>query len=77
MRRRLRAPELSAAGREVRPRLLGAMAGPRGHRVVTYHGWPLYTYLGDAEPGHAAGQGLHDDGGYRYVMYPSGQTVRP
>ena len=24
---------------------------PGGGRVVTYHGWPLYTYLGDATPG--------------------------
>jgi predicted lipoprotein with Yx(FWY)xxD motif len=43
-------------------------------RVVTYHGWPLYTCLGDASPGHAAGQGKDDDG-YWYVMRPSGQIV--
>lgn len=33
-----------------------------GNRVVTNHGWPLYTYLGDARPGRAAGQGDDDDG---------------
>ena len=53
----------------------GAM---RAHgRVITYQGWPLYTYLGDASPGHAAGQGKNDDGGYWYVMRPSGQIVSP
>ena len=24
---------------------------PAGGRVVTYDGWPLYTYAGDVEPG--------------------------
>lgn len=64
-----------AAGPGVRTGLLGTAPNPGGGRVVTYHGWPLYTYLGDADPGHAAGQGADDDGGYWYVMRPSGQTV--
>jgi predicted lipoprotein with Yx(FWY)xxD motif len=59
----------------VRADLLGTILAPGGKRVVTYHGWPLYTYLGDAGPGHAAGQGKDDDGGYWYVMRPSGQIV--
>jgi len=62
-----------AAGPGVRPGLLGTAPNPGGGRVVTYHGWPLYTYLGDADPGHAAGQGADNDGGYWYVMRPSGQ----
>jgi predicted lipoprotein with Yx(FWY)xxD motif len=64
-----------AAGPGVRPGLLGTLPNPGGGRVVTYHGWPLYTYLGDAAPGRAAGQGADDDGGYWYVMRPSGQVV--
>jgi hypothetical protein len=64
-----------AAGPGVRPGLLGTAPNPGGGRVVTYHGWPLYTYLGDAAPGHAAGQGADDDGGYWYVMRPSGQVA--
>ena len=64
-----------AAGDGVRADLLGTMPAHGGTRVVTYHGWPLYTYLGDADPGHAAGQGKDDDGGYWYVMRPSGQIV--
>jgi predicted lipoprotein with Yx(FWY)xxD motif len=43
--------------------------------MAAYHGWPLYTYLGDAAPGHADGQGADDDGGYWYVMHPSGQIA--
>jgi predicted lipoprotein with Yx(FWY)xxD motif len=57
--------------------LLGTAPDPGGGRVVTYHGWPLYTYLGNASPGHAAGQGKNDDGGYWYVMRPSRQIVSP
>jgi predicted lipoprotein with Yx(FWY)xxD motif len=64
-----------AAGPGVRPGLLGTAPDPDGGRVVTYRGWPLYTYLGDASPGHAAGQGADDDGGCWYVMSPSGQVV--
>lgn len=64
-----------AAGAGVRPGLLSTMPVPGGKRVVTYHGWPLYTYLGDAGPGRAAGQGLDEDGGDWYVMRPSGRVV--
>jgi len=64
-----------AAGPGVRPGLLGTAQNPGGGRVVTYHGWPLYTYLGDATAGQAAGQRVDDDGGYWYVMRPSGQVV--
>jgi predicted lipoprotein with Yx(FWY)xxD motif len=69
------AGETIAAGPGVRPGLLGTAPNPGGGRVVTYDGWPLYTYLGDASPAHAAGQGANDDGGYWYVMHPSGQVV--
>ena len=64
-----------AAGPGIRPDLLGTAPNPGGGRAATYRGWPLYTYLGDAAPGHAAGQGEDDDGGYWYVMRPSGQIV--
>jgi predicted lipoprotein with Yx(FWY)xxD motif len=72
---KLHAGETVAAGAGVRAGLLGTMPNPGGGRVVTYHGWPLYTYLGDASAGHAAGQGEDVDGGYWYVMRPSGQIV--
>jgi predicted lipoprotein with Yx(FWY)xxD motif len=69
------AGETVAAGPGVQAGLLGTAPNPGGGRVVTYRGWPLYTYLGDAAPGHPAGQGADDDGGYWYVMRPSGQIV--
>jgi predicted lipoprotein with Yx(FWY)xxD motif len=74
---KLHAGQTIAAGAGVRADLLGTTPDPGGGRVVTYHGWPLYTYLGDASPGHAAGQGKDDDGRYWYVMRPSGQIVSP
>jgi predicted lipoprotein with Yx(FWY)xxD motif len=74
---KLHAGETVAADAGVRADQLGTVPDPGGGRVVTYHGWPLYTYLGDASPGHAAGQGKDDDGGYWYVMRPSGQIVSP
>lgn len=71
----LHAGQTTAARAGVRPGLLGTAPNPGGGRVITYHGWPLYTYLGDTSPGHAAGQGANDDGGHWYVMRPSGQIV--
>lgn len=73
----LQAGQTVAAGAGISAGQLGTMPDPGGGRVVTYHGWPLYTYVGDASPGHAAGQGKDDDGGYWYVIRPSGQVVRP
>jgi predicted lipoprotein with Yx(FWY)xxD motif len=73
---RLHVGQTVVAGPGVRADLLATLPNPSGGRIVTYHGWPLYTYLGDAAPGHAAGQGENDDGGYWYAMYPSGQIVR-
>jgi predicted lipoprotein with Yx(FWY)xxD motif len=71
----VRAGQTVVAGQGIRPGLLGTDPNPGGGRVVTYHGWPLYTYLGDSTPDHAAGQNADDDGGYWYVMRPSGQVV--
>ena len=73
----LRPDETVAAGAGVRADQLGTLPNPGGGRVVTYHGWPLYTYVGDAIPRHATGQGENDDGGYWYVMRPSGQIISP
>ena len=48
-----------------------------GGRVVTYHGWPLYTYENDAQPGQATGQAIDNDGGQWYVLRPSGAPLIP
>jgi Secreted repeat of unknown function len=74
---KLQAGETAAAGAGVSAGQLGTTPDPGGGRVVTYDGWPLYTYVRDASPGHAAGQGKDDDGGYWYAIRPSGQIVSP
>lgn len=63
------------AGAGVKRSLLSADPDPGGGRVVTYAGWPLYTYLGDGVPRQAAGQAVDADGGYWYLMRPSGEIV--
>lgn len=64
------------AGPGVRANLLGTDSRPGGGRVVTYGGWPLYTYAGDGRPGLASGQAVDAEGGYWYVLRPSGAIVK-
>ena len=61
------------------PALLGAAAEPAGMggQVVTYAGWPLYTYAGDITPGEANGQGLNLNGDSWFVVAPSGKALVP
>ncbi len=54
----------------------GFGADPAGGRVVTYAGWPLYTYVGDTAPGTVKGQGLDANGGLWYVLSPAGNVIR-
>ena len=61
-----------AAGR-AKASLLGSDPNPAGGRVVTYHGWPLYTYVTDTRAREATGQALNLNGGLWYVLAPSGQ----
>ena len=63
------------AGRGVKSMLLGSDPDPGVGRAVTYAGWPLYAYAGDVQPGQASGQGIDLNGGYWYVIRPSGQTL--
>ena len=64
------------AGDGVRPDLVGSVPDSEGGPVVTYAGWPLYTYLPD-RPGQATGQAIDVNGGYWYVMRPDGRPVVP
>jgi len=64
-----------AAG-AVKASLLGSDPDPSGGRVVTYAGWPLYTYTGDGGPGTANGWTLDLSGGYWYVISPAGQVIK-
>ena len=73
---RLRAGTTLAAGPGVRQALLGSDADPAGGRVITYDGWPLYAYTGDVYAGQTTGQGIDLNGGYWYLIRPSGQVVK-
>jgi len=64
-----------AAGPGIKASLLGSDPAPGGGRVVTYGGWPLYTYTGDVEPGQATGQAIDLNGGPWYVLRPSGAPL--
>jgi predicted lipoprotein with Yx(FWY)xxD motif len=64
------------ASGKVKQSLLGSDPDPEGGEVVTYAGWPLYTFVSDAEPGQASGQGLNLNGGYWYVITPQGKVVK-
>ena len=53
--------------------LLGASPRTGGAQQVTFNGWPLYYFAGDAAPGDVAGQGLND---VWYVISPAGEVIR-
>ncbi len=63
-----------AAGK-VKASLLGSDKNPAGGRVVTYDGWPLYTYVSDTKAGVATGQARDLNGGLWYVLAPSGKVI--
>ena len=63
------------AGPGVRADLLGSDPDPSGGRVVTYNGWPLYTYTGDIQAGEDTGQGIDLNGGVWFLMRPSGEPL--
>jgi predicted lipoprotein with Yx(FWY)xxD motif len=54
---------------------LGSDPDPSGGQVVTYNGWPLYTYVTDTSSGQAKGQALNLNGGLWYVLSPSGAVI--
>jgi len=73
-------PSLAATGAPtgsgaVKASLLGTAAGPNG-KVVTYDGWPLYTFAGDSSAGTDNGQAQDLNGGDWYVIASSGTPVK-
>ncbi len=72
----LSAGQRASATAPVKERLIGSDPGPGGSAVVTYAGWPLYSYVSDTEPGEANGQDVNLNGGYWYVISPSGKLIR-
>jgi hypothetical protein len=64
------------AGTGVKQSLLGTDPNPAGGpAVVTYDGWPLYTYSDDVDRGQYSGQGVYLDGGYWWMIAPTGQPI--
>jgi predicted lipoprotein with Yx(FWY)xxD motif len=55
--------------------MVGSDPNPSGGRVVTYNGWPLYTYVADQSAGTDHGQGINSSGGLWYVISPSGAVI--
>lgn len=57
--------------------LIGSVKNPiNGRRVVTYRGWPLYTYVLDKKKDEAAGQNVALNGGYWWVLTRAGKINR-
>jgi predicted lipoprotein with Yx(FWY)xxD motif len=52
---------------------LGTVERDDGTVQVTYAGWPLYLFAGDADPGDISGQA---QGGVWFVVSSDGQAVR-
>jgi len=54
---------------------LGTTTRKDGTTEVTYHGHPLYYYVGDSKTGDTTGQGLNQFGAKWYVLAPSGDKI--
>ncbi len=54
---------------------VGTEAGTSGGKLVTYGGWPLYTFTGDSGSGQAHGQGVKSFGGTWWAVNASGAPV--
>lgn len=66
----------AAGSGAVKASLLASDPDPSGGNVVTYAGWPLYTYVADTGPGMASGQAKNLNGGMWYVISPSGTVIK-
>ena len=64
-----------AAAKQLKASLLSSDPNPSGGKVVTYAGWPLYTYVGDSAPGTASGHAKNLNGGLWYVITPTGTVI--
>jgi predicted lipoprotein with Yx(FWY)xxD motif len=53
--------------------MLGTTKRKDGTVQVTYAGWPLYTYVGDQNPGEANGNDIDQFGAEWYALQPNGQ----
>ena len=63
------------AGQGASASLLGTTTRTDGKTEVTYHGHPLYYYVGDSKAGDTNGQGVEAFGAEWYVVGPAGSKV--
>jgi len=54
---------------------LGTTERSDGTTQVTYAGWPLYTYAGDAKPGEVKGADIDSFGAEWYALHPNGDKA--
>jgi predicted lipoprotein with Yx(FWY)xxD motif len=64
--------DLGTPGDGIDGSLLGTTERTDATTQVTYNGWPLYYFAGDAAAGDANGQGLND---VWYVVAPDGSAI--
>ncbi len=72
---KLASGETAAGSPQLKASLLGSDPDPEGGSVVTYAGWPLYTYAADGAAGQDNGQAIEANGGHWYVIAPSGKVI--
>lgn len=56
---------------------LGTEKDSSGDTLVTYNGWPLYTFSGDSAAGTANGEGISSFGGTWMAVTTAGTGVAP
>ena len=69
---KLKAGQKATVAGAAKKSLLGSDPNPSGGRVITYAGWPLYTYTLDKKPGDAVGEDIKSFGASWYALLPSG-----
>ncbi|MGA7172511.1 MAG: hypothetical protein WCB86_05550 [Candidatus Dormiibacterota bacterium] len=58
------------------PSMIGSEKGATSTLIVTYRGWPLYTYSGDSAKGQDNGEALKSFGGTWDAVSPAGHQVK-
>jgi predicted lipoprotein with Yx(FWY)xxD motif len=68
----LRATSKPSVGTGLQSSVVGTAKRTDGNSQVTYHGHPLYTYIGDQKAGATSGQGVNAFGGGWFALTSSG-----
>jgi len=63
------------AGTGASAKELGTTSRSDGTTEVTYHGHPLYFWIGDKSPGDVTGEAINGFGASWYVLAPSGNKI--